>query len=281
MTKNSNRARLPAEGERIAKVLSRAGICSRRDAERAIAAGRVEVDGKPLTTPAFKVTPRNRITFDGKPVSGAEETRLWLYHKPTGLVTTHKDPEGRATVFNSLPQRLPRVVSVGRLDINSEGLLLLTNDGQFARALELPSTGWLRRYRVRVRGKVDPVKLSRLADGITVNGLKYGPINARLERQMRSNAWLVVELREGKNREVRKVLEHLGLEVGRLIRVSYGPFTLGDLAPGEVKQIPRRSLVEQAGKFFEAGAAAKPSGGSTARKHKKPNKAQHRANRRG
>ena len=258
MSEKPGSAGLPSEGERIAKMLSRAGICSRRDAERAIAEGRVEVDGKQLTTPAFKVTPQNRVTFDGKPVAGAEETRLWLYHKPTGLVTTHKDPKGRPTVFDSLPKHLPRVISVGRLDINSEGLLLLTNDGGFARALELPSTGWLRRYRARVRGKVDPDRLSQLEEGVTVDGVCYGRISARLERQLKTNAWLTIDLREGKNREVRRVLEHLGLEVGRLIRVSYGPFKLGDLEPGDVKQVPRKTLTDQAGGLFDAGRGPKP-----------------------
>ena len=258
MSAHPSKPGLPSEGERIAKMLARAGICSRRDAERAIAAGRVEVDGKQLTTPAFKVTERNRVTFDGKPVASAEETRLWLYHKPTGLVTTHKDPKGRPTVFDSLPKRLPRVISVGRLDINSEGLLLLTNDGAFARALELPSTGWLRCYRVRVRGHIDPDRLAQLEGGVTVDGMRYGPINARLERQLRTNAWLTVALREGKNREVRRVHEHLGLDDGRLIRVSYGPFTLGGLEPGGVEQVAKQTLFDRAGTFFDTGRAPPP-----------------------
>jgi 23S rRNA pseudouridine2605 synthase len=244
------------DGVRIAKVLARAGLCSRREAERAIEDGRVTVDGKRLNTPAFKVTAKNRITFDGKPVGAAEETQLWLYHKPTGLMTTHKDPEGRRTVFDSLPKHLPRVISVGRLDINSEGLLLLTNDGEVARKLELPATGWLRRYRVRVWGQADEEKLEKLAKGVTVDGIKYGPITATLERQMKSNAWLIVSLREGKNREVRKVLEHLGLEVSRLIRVSYGPFKLGNLEPGGVKRVPKSVLADQLGEDFSS--APKP-----------------------
>jgi 23S rRNA pseudouridine2605 synthase len=235
------------DGERIAKVLARAGLCSRREAERAIADGRVSVDGKRLDTPAFKVTNKNRITFDGKPVGAAEETQLWMYHKPTGLMTTHRDPEGRPTVFDNLPKHLPRVISVGRLDINSEGLMLLTNDGEIARKLELPVTGWLRRYRVRVWGQAEPDKLESLAKGVTVEGVKYGSITATLERQMKSNAWLDVALREGKNREVRKVLEHLGLGVSRLIRVSYGPFKLGTLAPGEVKKVPKSVVADQLG----------------------------------
>ncbi len=246
------------EGERIAKVLARAGLCSRREAERAIADGRVTVDGEQLDTPAVKVTPENMITFDGKPVGAAEDTQLWLYHKPTGLMTTHKDPGGRPTVFDNLPKHLPRVISVGRLDINSEGLMLLTNDGEVARKLELPATGWLRRYRVRVRGQADPGKLDRLAKGIAVDGIKYGPITAALERQMKSNAWLVVALREGKNREVRQVLKHLGLEVNRLIRVSYGPFKLGNLELGDVKRVPKSVIADQLGGKSQPALKPKP-----------------------
>jgi len=243
-----------AAGERIAKVLARAGLCSRREAERAIADGRVTVDGKRLDTPAFKVTAKSQIIFDGKPVTTAQATELWLYHKPTGLMTTHKDPQGRPTVFDNLPKHLPRVISIGRLDFNSEGLLLLTNDGGLARALELPSTGWLRRYRVRVRGRVDPARFKELEAGVTVDGVKYGSITAQLERQLTSNAWLTVDLREGRNREVRRVLEHLNLEVGRLIRVSYGPFKLGELPPGQVRQVPKQLLAEQIGKLPKRAA---------------------------
>jgi 23S rRNA pseudouridine2605 synthase len=235
------------KGERIAKRLARAGVCSRRDAERLIAEGRVKVNGKKLDTPAFLVGPDDIIMVDGKPVAEPDKTRLWLYHKPRGLMTTHRDPQGRPTVFEKLPPDMPRVISIGRLDFNSEGLLLLTNDGELARRLELPSTGWLRRYRVRVNGLPHPDHLARLQKGITIDGVAYGPITATLERQQGDNAWLVVGLREGKNREVRKVMEHLGHPVSRLIRVAYGPFQLGSLEPGKVKEVPGKVLAEQLG----------------------------------
>ena len=236
------------KGERIAKVLARAGLCSRRDAERLIADGRVAVDGKTLTTPAFTVTPENHITVNGRAVAEPEETKLWRYHKPAGLVTSHGDPQGRPTVFERLPEELPRVISVGRLDLNSEGLLLLTNDGGLARKLELPETGWTRRYRVRVYGTVDEARLLRLEKGVTIDGLAYGSIRARLDSSQGGNAWLSVSLREGKNREIRKVMEHMGFFVNRLIRVAYGPFQLGNLARGGVDQVPRKVLREQLGK---------------------------------
>jgi 23S rRNA pseudouridine2605 synthase len=235
-------------GERIAKRLARAGLCSRREAERWIADGRVRVDGKLLTTPAVTVTAKSRILVDGKPLPAEEPTRLWRYHKPRGLVTTHKDPEGRTTVFDRLPPELPRVISVGRLDLNTEGLLLLTNDGALARHLELPATGWTRRYRVRVHGRPEPARLEALERGVTVDGVRYGPIQARIDSEKGANAWLSLSLQEGKNREVRRVLEHLGLEVTRLMRLSYGPFQLGDLARGEVRQVPNRILRDQLGK---------------------------------
>jgi 23S rRNA pseudouridine2605 synthase len=235
------------KGERIAKRLARAGLCSRRDAERWIAEGRVAVGGKVLASPALTVMPGDDIRVDGKPIPAAEPARLWRYHKPPGLVTSHRDPQGRPTVFERLPADLPRVVSVGRLDLNSEGLLLLTNDGGLARALELPSRGWLRRYRVRVHGAVDPGRLGALEQGITIAGVAYGPIRASLDRQQASNAWLSVSLREGRNREIRRVVEHLGLEVTRLIRIAYGPFQLGELARGAVEEVPRRVLREQLG----------------------------------
>ncbi|WP_084462590.1 pseudouridine synthase [Oceanibaculum pacificum] len=235
------------EGERIAKRIARAGICSRRDAEKLIAEGKVTVDGKMLTTPATIVTAASRITVNGKPLPDAEETRLFRYHKPDGLVTTHKDPEGRQTIFQALPAGLPRLISIGRLDLTSEGLLLLTNDGALARKLELPSTGWVRRYRVRVHGKVDETALAALANGVTVDGVRYGEIQAHLERQQPSNAWISVSLREGKNREIRRVMEHLGLPVGRLIRVAYGPFQLGKLERGAVEEIAAKVLHEQMG----------------------------------
>ncbi len=243
-----------AEGKRIAKVMARAGLCSRRDAERWIAEGRVSVDGKVLTSPAVLVTPASLVLVDGKPLTEPEPPRLWRYHKPAGLVTTHRDEKGRATIFDRLPPGLPRVITVGRLDLTSEGLLLLTNDGALARRLELPATGWLRRYKVRVHGIVEPKALERLAAGITVAGVDYGPIKARLERQQGSNAWIEMGLREGRNREIRRVLEHLGYPVTRLIRLSYGPFQLGNLERGAVEEVPRKVLAEQLGK----SGAAKP-----------------------
>jgi len=248
----------PAEKpERIAKRLARAGLCSRRDAERWIAEGRVAVDGHRLESPAVLVTEASRITVDGKPIPEKSPTRLWRYHKPRGLVTTARDPQGRPTVFAALPPTLPRVISVGRLDFNSEGLLLLTNDGELARRLELPATGWTRRYRVRVQGLVDPAKLDRLADGMTVEGIAYGPVKAALDRQKGENAWLTMSLKEGKNREVRRLCEHFGWRVGRLIRVAYGPFQLGELEPGAVDEVPRKSLNEQLGLAPPAGHATR------------------------
>jgi 23S rRNA pseudouridine2605 synthase len=236
-----------AAPERIAKLLARAGLCSRRDAERWIAAGRVSVDGQVLTTPATSVTATNDVRVDGVPLPTPERPRLWRYHKPAGIVTTHRDEKGRPTVFDALPRELPRVISVGRLDLTSEGLLLLTNDGALARRLELPATGWLRRYKVRVHGEVDSDRLAALEKGITIGGAAYGPIRASLERRQGSNAWVALALREGKNREVRRVLEHLGLPVTRLIRLSFGPFQLGNLARGEVAEVPKKVLTEQLG----------------------------------
>jgi 23S rRNA pseudouridine2605 synthase len=236
-----------AKGDRIAKVIARAGLCSRREAERMIAEGRVRLDGAVLTSPAVSVGPENAVTVDGKPLPAAESTRIWRYHKPKGEVTTARDPQGRRTVFSRLPEGMPRVLNVGRLDLNSEGLLLLTNDGALKRKLELPASGWLRRYRVRVHGQVDPARLAKLAEGTRVGDVDYGPIEAKLERQAASNAWLVVALREGKNREVRRVLEHIGLTVNRLIRIAYGPFQLGTLTPGQVEEVPGKVVGEQLG----------------------------------
>lgn len=246
----------PNAPQRIAKVMARAGLCSRRDAERWIAEGRVAVDGTVLTSPAVTVTADSDIRVDGKRLPETQRARLWRYHKPTGLVTTHRDERGRPTVFAALPAGLPRLVSIGRLDVNSEGLLLLTNDGGLARRLELPATGWVRRYRVRVHGFVDPERLLPLARGITIDGIAYGPIRAALDRQQGANAWLTLSLQEGKNREVRRVLEHLGYPVTRLIRLAYGPFQLGHLARGAIEEVPGKVLQEQLGK----PAAAKARG---------------------
>jgi len=240
-------AELKTEGERIAKAIARAGICSRRDAEKLIAEGRVMLDGVPVTTPALKVTPDNVILVDGKPLAEPEAARLWRYHKPSGLVTTHKDEKGRPTVFAALPKSLGRVVSVGRLDFNSEGLLLLTNDGEIARRLEMPASGWVRKYRARLFGKVSQAELDKLATGTTIAGVAYGPIVADIERSKGNYSWASVSLKEGKNREVKRVMESLGLKVARLIRTAYGPFQLGQLAEGAVEEIPARLWREQLG----------------------------------
>ncbi|MDF3033146.1 MAG: pseudouridine synthase [Alphaproteobacteria bacterium] len=237
----------PPEGERIAKRMARAGLCSRRDAERWIFEGRVTIDGEVLTTPVIIVTDKMQIRVDGKLLTEVPAPRLWAYHKPDGLLTTHHDPQGRPTIFESLPPSLPRVISIGRLDLNSEGLILLTNDGELSRYAELPSTGWGRSYRVRVYGTVDEASLLELAQGITVDGVTYGRIEAEIEgfsENRRSNTWLFMTLYEGKNREIRKVLAYLGLRVNRLIRVSYGPFSLGDLKPGQVKEIPHTEVLK-------------------------------------
>jgi 23S rRNA pseudouridine2605 synthase len=232
---------------RIAKAMARAGLCSRRDAERWIEEGRVRVNGITLTSPARDVTPRDRIEVDGALLPGAEPARLWRYHKPRGCVTTHRDPEGRPTVFERLPPDLPRVISIGRLDFNTEGLLLLTNDGELARHLELPATGWLRRYRVRAFGDVTQAQLDALKDGVELDGVRYGPVEATLDQVQGSNVWLSIGLREGKNREVRNILASLQLTVNRLIRVSFGPFQLADLEEDTVEHVRRRVLADQLG----------------------------------
>lgn len=244
-------------GDRIAKVLARAGIASRREAERMIEAGRVAVNGKTIDSPALNVTDKDRIAVDGKEIAKPEEPRLWLYHKPAGLVTTARDEKGRPTVFDSLPEDLPRVMSVGRLDLNSEGLLLLTNDGGIKRRLELPSTGWLRKYRVRVNGAPEDAKLEPLRKGLTIDGERFQPMTVTLDRQQGANAWLTVSLREGRNREIRRAMEAVGLTVNRLIRVSYGPFRLGELKPGEVSEVKARVLRDQLG-LAEAPAEKSP-----------------------
>ena len=233
--------------ERIAKRIARAGICSRREAEVLVLAGRVKLNGKILDTAACNVTAKDRIDVDDKRIPTAEPARLWRYYKPRGLVVSNRDEKGRDTIFDHLPDNLPRVISVGRLDLDSEGLLLLTNDGGLARHLELPSTGWTRKYRVRVRGLVDSVKLNNLTDGITINGIHYGEVLARLDNQMPSNAWLTVAIREGKNREIRHIMDYLGFPVSRLIRLSYGPFSLGSLEDGDVREVKINVLAEQLG----------------------------------
>ena len=234
-------------GERIAKVIARAGLCSRRDAEKLILEGRVKLDGVTVTSPAINVTENNVVQVDDKPLAQPEPARMWRYHKPTGLVTTHKDEKGRPTVFANLPKHLSRVVSVGRLDFNSEGLLLLTNDGDIARRMEIPASGWTRTYRARLFGKVTQADLDRLATGITIDGVKYGPIIADLERSKGMYSWATVKLKEGKNREVKRVMERLGLKVARLIRTAYGPFQLGQLAEGQVEEIAARLWREKLG----------------------------------
>ena len=255
-------------GERIAKVISRAGLASRRDAEEMVTQGRVAVNGRVINSPALDVTTRDVITVDGQKLPERERTRLFLYHKPRGLMTTHDDPEGRPTVFDNLPEGLPRLISIGRLDFNTEGLLLLTNDGGLARVLEHPDTGWLRRYRVRAHGEVTQAQLDTLKDGVEVDGVKYGPIDATLERDQGANVWVVFAIREGKNREVRNVMAHLGLEVNRLIRVSYGPFQLGEIPEGQVEEVRSRVLRDQLGEKVAALANANfaPSQGSDAQK---------------
>ncbi|MFU8881486.1 MAG: pseudouridine synthase [Rhodobacterales bacterium] len=235
------------DGDRIAKVIARAGIASRREAEKLIEAGRVTVNGEVITRAALNVTPADKIVVNGKPLDAPEPARLWLYHKPTGLVTTTRDEQGRATIYDDLPEDMPRVMSVGRLDLNSEGLLLLTNDGAVKRQLELPSTGWLRKYRVRVNGRVTEPQLEPLRRGITADGEDFQPMIVTLDRQIGANAWLTIGLREGKNREIRRAMEAVGLVVNRLIRVSYGPFQLGQIKPGDVEEVRRRVLRDQLG----------------------------------
>jgi 23S rRNA pseudouridine2605 synthase len=236
-----------SDGDRIAKVLSRAGIASRREAERMIEAGRVAVNGQTIESPALNVGASDRITVDGTPVEAPDRPRLWLYHKPAGLVTSAADEKGRPTVFEALPEGMPRVMSVGRLDLNSEGLLLLTNDGGIKRRLELPSTGWLRKYRVRVKGAPTDADLAPLRQGVEVDGVRYRAMEVRLDRQQGANAWLTIGLREGKNREIRRALGDLGFQVNRLIRVSYGPFRLGELAAGAVEEVRPRVMADQLG----------------------------------
>ena len=240
------------DGERIAKVIARAGLCSRRDAERLIGEGRVKLNGKVLTSAATNVTPADTVMVDNLPLPQKEETRLWRYHKPGGLVVSNRDPEGRPTVFEKLRHQLPRVLSIGRLDINTEGLLLLTNDGELARFLELPATGWIRRYRVRAYGRVDETALQKLEKGVEIDGVRYGPIEAKIERAQGDNTWLTIAIREGKNREVKRICEHLGLQVNRLIRTAFGPFQLGELVRGGIEEVPPRVMKSNIGeKYFK------------------------------
>ncbi len=249
----------PKTGDRIAKVLARAGIASRRGAEAIIAAGRVSVNGKQIDSPALNVTDADRITVDGKALADPEPERMWLYHKPVGLVTSDADEKGRRTIYDALPDDMPRVMSIGRLDITSEGLLLLTNDGAIKRKLELPSTGWMRKYRVRINGRPTDAMLDPLRKGITVEGERFQPMHVTLDRQQGANAWLTVGLREGKNREIRRAMESIGLVVNRLIRISYGPFQLGDLKPGAVEEIRRKIVRDQLGiETPDATGTAKP-----------------------
>ena len=258
------------KGERIAKVIARAGVASRREAERMIEAGRVTVNGKVIERAALNITPKDKVTVDGRDLTAPEPPRLWLYHKPTGLVTTTRDDQGRTTIYDELPEDLPRVMSVGRLDLNSEGLLLLTNDGGIKRKLELPSTGWLRKYRVRVKGRPTDKTLDPLRQGVEIDGEKFQPMTVSLDRQQGANAWVTVGLREGKNREIRRAMEAVGLSVNRLIRVSYGPFQLGQLKPGEVQEIRPRVLKDQLG--MQGDEDKKPGKPTPKRTRRKPGK---------
>jgi 23S rRNA pseudouridine2605 synthase len=259
----------PREEMRIAKAMARAGLCSRRDAERWIEEGRVVVNNEVIKSPALDVGPRDRIKVDGVELPTAETVKLWRYYKPKGTVTTHRDPEGRPTVFEKMPEDMPRVISIGRLDFNTEGLLLLTNDGDLARHIELPATGWLRRYRVRAMGSVTQEQLDGLKDGIEIEGVRYGPVEATLDTVKGSNVWMTIGLREGKNREVRKILGSLMLEVNRLIRISFGPFQLMDLEEGKIEQVKRRVLADQLGpeltRQFGLDVAPEDEGGKSVR----------------
>ena len=256
----------PPKGDRVAKVIARAGRASRREAERLILAGRVHVNGTVIDSPALNVGPQDRIAVDGTPLDAPQAPRLWMYHKPTGLVTTTRDDQGRPTIYDNLPDDLPRVMSVGRLDLNSEGLILLTNDGGVKRKLELPATGWMRKYRVRVNGRPTDALLQPLREGIEVEGLRYQPMQVTLDRQQGANAWLTIGLREGKNREIRRALGDIGLTVNRLIRVSYGPFQLGQLKPDEVQEIRGRVVRDQLG--LETTPVATPPKARPVRKRK-------------
>ena len=247
MTQQSFTLDKTVDNERIAKRIARAGICSRREAESRILDGRVKVNGNVITSPALNVNHNDKITIDGKLLPAREPARLWRYYKSRGLIVSDRDEQNRETIFDRLPQNLPRLITVGRLDLDSEGLLLMTNDGDLARYLELPSTGWSRKYRVRAQGQIDPTKLAALAMGVTIEGIRYGQVIAKLDRQMASNAWLTIAIREGKNREIRRIMDYLGHKVSRLIRISYGPFQLGNLEDGDIKAVNARVLADQLG----------------------------------
>ncbi|MDC0063255.1 rRNA pseudouridine synthase [Candidatus Puniceispirillum sp.] len=260
MTQKSFTLDQTVDTERIAKRIARAGICSRREAESRILEGRVQVNGEMITSPALNVNRNDKITIDGKPLPAREPAGLWRYYKSRGLIVSDRDEQNRETIFDRLPKDLPRLITVGRLDLDSEGLLLMTNDGDLARHLELPSTGWSRKYRVRAQGQIDQAKLAALADGVTIEGIRYGQVIAKLDRQMASNAWLTVAIREGKNREIRRIMDYLGHKVSRLIRISYGPFQLGKLEDGDIEAVKARVLADQLG-----------IGGSAADANDKPN----------
>lgn len=261
-------------GNRIAKVLSRAGVASRREAERMIAAGRVSVNGRKIDSPALNVTDKDRISVDGKPIQEAEPPRMWLYHKPPGLVSTNSDEKGRTTIFDRLPEDMPRVMTIGRLDISSEGLLLLTNDGGIKRKLELPSTGWLRKYRVRINGRPKVEDFEPLRKGLVIDGQRFQPMEVTLDRQQGANAWLTIGLREGKNREIRRAIEDIGFTVNRLIRVSYGPFQLGTLKAGTVEELRRKVVRDQLGlDAADETTPAKPQRKRPGKPHSSPRNA--------
>lgn len=266
--------KLPPEGDRIAKYLSRAGVASRREIERMIDDGRVYLNGQLLTTPAIKVTDADEIVVDGKPIGARDAIRMWLYNKPTGLVSSNNDEKGRTTIFDKFPETMPRVMTIGRLDLNSEGLLLLTNDGELKRKLELPSTGWVRKYRVRVNGRPTDATVEPLRKGITVDGERFQGMAVAIDRQQGANAWLTIGLREGKNREIRRAMESIGLVVNRLIRISYGPFQLKTLAPGEIEEIKPKVLRDQLGMAPEVKeeATKQPAKARNFRKGGKPQK---------
>jgi 23S rRNA pseudouridine2605 synthase len=234
-------------GNRIAKILSRRGVCSRREAEKLILQGKVTVNGTLISSPALNLKETDVIIVNGKTVGQEQQTRLWRYHKPLDLVTSTKDEKGRITVFETLPDHMPKVMSIGRLDINSEGLLLLTNDGQLKRNLELPSTGWVRKYRVRVKGRPTEEAVNPLKNGIKIGREHFKPMDINIDKQQGANAWLSISIREGKNREIRRALEYVGFSVNRLIRVGYGPFRLLDLKPGEVVEVKKQVIKDQIG----------------------------------